>query len=100
MCYALVHLDRREKGNEELYEKICSILGASRLVELGGKTKNTFRVAGEIIGNSASGEVKKKINNLPCQIREVLIVTARDDIEEIVRYEENIKELHPCKTFQ
>jgi len=88
MCYALVHLDKGEKGNEELYEKICEILGASGLVELDGKTKSTFRIAGEIAGDSSSREVMKKINDLPGKVREVLIVTARDDIEEIMRYQE------------
>ena len=88
MCYALVHLDIREKGNEELYEEIRDVLGSPGLVELDGKTKHTFRVAGEIAGDSNSGEVIKKINNLPSKIKEVLIVTARDDIEEIMRYQE------------
>jgi len=95
MCYALVHLDRREKGNGILYDKICDILGMPGLVELGGKTKNTFRVAGEIVGDSANREIMEKINNIPGQIGEVLIVTIRDDIEEIVKYEESHKELYP-----
>jgi len=94
MCYALVHLDKKEKGNEELYEKICEILGAPGLVELNGKTKNTFRIAGEIVGDSRSREVIKKINDLPGKVKEVLIVTARDDIEEIMRFQEKDEQFY------